>query len=187
MDEDRSNLVWHYTYDAFKDILTSGVLLPPRLVPHLYYGRGNELLAREKAVVADSKILLFSGNQVWEPTSYRYLERPDGSVLELHRLEDYAEVGLLVYRIGVPRGILKPWSILIRQARVPARMAQALANSARRLGSDPYDWYGSLIPVPRQQWASVQILTADGWQDYCVESGVRTNAGEAGTKCGRTT
>jgi hypothetical protein len=27
------------------------------------------------------------------------------------------------------------------------RIAQGLADSARRLGSDPYDWYGSLFPM----------------------------------------
>jgi hypothetical protein len=153
--------VWHYTYDDIVDIFESGVLLPPWKTPHfndldaslLVFGGS---IRKGKGFRADSRMLLFSQREDWEPSSYRGLVKA-GTVIDLHRLEDYEVYGIRVYRVGVGRDLLHPWMRLKRLCRMPPDMAKALETTARELGSNPFDWWGTTRPIPQDKWRSVEV------------------------------
>ena len=166
MSDKTDELVWHYTYGHhFGEIVATGMLLPPLQVdskveaemPHDYY--------ESRAYKSDAKMLLFSSNVYWEPASYRGVaDRRTGAVVDLHRRDDYERVGLKIYRFGVNRSILHPWMKLKRLAHMPHKMGQALEGHARRIGSNPYDWWGTLHPVGRNLWQTIEVLEGDTWQ-----------------------
>ena len=126
--------VWHYTYNYIVDILESGVLLPPIMCHH--YETHNWVPAHmlySKEVVADAKLLLFSQREDWEPASYRALNVGGEEVL-LRRLEDYAALGLKVFRIGVSRDLLHPWIRLKRLCGMPLAMGNIFGTVCTRVG-----------------------------------------------------
>ena len=164
-------VVWHYTYNHIVDILESGVLLPPRMTPHfnerdssiLEFG---ESIKKDEGFQADSKLLLFSQREDWEPASYR-AARLGGRIVPVHRLEDYELYGWRVYRVGVSRDLLHPWMRLKRLCGMPPAMARALEQIARDLGSNPYDWWGTLKPIPDTKWKAIEIYDPETktWQE----------------------
>jgi hypothetical protein len=153
--------VWHYTYNHIADILESGVLLPPRMTPHFNYSNPSLLflggsMRKDRGFQADAKLLLFSQREDWEPASYRSITL--GSIkIYLHKLEDYEAHGKRVYRVGVSRGLLHPWMRLKRLCGMPPAMGRALEQSARELGSNPFDWWGTMRPIPQDKWRAVEV------------------------------
>jgi hypothetical protein len=153
----KHHIVWHYTYNHIVDILKSGVLLPPRMTPHFNYSNPSLLffgddVRKNRGFQADSKLLLFSQREDWEPASYRTL---DGT--PLYKLEDYEASGNRVYRIGVSRDLLHPWMRLKRLCSMPHAMASALEDLAREIGSNPFDWWGTTRPIPQDKWRAVEV------------------------------
>ncbi len=162
-----SQLVWHYTYGHhIEEILATGTLLPPARVASLVEEAHNGHGTREYE--SDKKMLLFSSNPYWEPASYRAIME-NGVPVELHQRSDYEKRGLKIIRFGVDRSILKPWVKLKRLAHMPKGMAQSLEDLAYKLGSNPYDWWGTLFPVPRAEWQTVEVLESDTWEQVSVE------------------
>jgi hypothetical protein len=147
--------VWHYTYDHIVDILESGVLLPPRMTPHFNH-LNSSLRQFGGGFQADSKLLLFSQREDWEPASYRGLSL-GGRIIDLHKLEDYEAYGKRVYRIGVSRDLLHPWMRLKRLCGMPSAMGKALEMTVRELGGNPFDWWGTMRPIPQDKWRSVEV------------------------------
>jgi hypothetical protein len=156
-----NNTVWHYTYDHIVDILGSGVLLPPRMTPHFNDLNSSilqlsESIKKDRGFQADSKLLLFSQRADWEPASYRGLT-VGGRIIDLFKLEDYEAYGKRVYRVGVSRDLLHPWMRLKRLCGMPPQMARGLEKIAREIGSSPFDWWGTMRPIPQDKWRSVEI------------------------------
>jgi hypothetical protein len=164
------SIVWHYTYShRIADILRSGTLLPPRMVPDRAAHEYASQFTGHKDWEADKKLLLFSAKPVWEPASYRAWQKPNGEVTELYALSDYADYGVTVYRIGVDNSILKPWQRLKTLSRMSRHMAQSLERVAVSLGSNPYDWWGTLFPVPSEQWESIEEYGNGEWKPFGVQ------------------
>jgi len=157
----RRSTVWHYTYNAIVDILESGVLLPPRMTPHFnerdfLIRQFGESIKKDKGFQADAKLLLFSQREDWEPASYR-AARLGGRIIPLHYLNDYELYGWRVYRVGVSRDLLHPWIRLKRLCGMPPAMARSLEQYAREMGSNPYDWWGTMRPISQDKWRSVEV------------------------------
>lgn len=149
----KNKIVWHYTYGhRIGEILSSGVLLPPCRCPD-YHLSDAAAIAHTQEGRADGKLLLFSERQDWEPASYRGVQK-DGVIVDLHRLEDYADMG--AYRIGVSTAFLKPYMRLCSMVRMPKKMDVALRATAAGHGSNPFQWWGSVLPVPASKWSAVQ-------------------------------
>jgi hypothetical protein len=154
-------LLWHYTYQhRIEAILSSRQLIPT-------LGGGSSDPNEPEEDLREKKILWFSKNQVWEPASYRgYQDKTTGETHDLLKLEDYAAQNIRVFRIGVlGGGIIKPWSRLQRIAHVSPGMAGRLEEWCRSIGSNPFDWWGSIFPVPDTMWVSVQELKDGAWQE----------------------
>ena len=156
-------LVWHYTYEnSIKSILDSAALLPPIMTPDFEERRramypGVDV--KDRGFQADAKMLLFSAREDWEPASYRGIS-VGGRIIDLHKLEDYETHGVRVYRIGVDRDILHPWVRLKRLCGMPHGMAKSLETIARKVGSNPFDWWGTMRPIPIEKWRSIEVYDA---------------------------
>ena len=185
--------VYHYCYSShIREILTSGVLLPPRLTPHYATRRNSairefgEHITQDKGYRADGKLLLFSQRTDWEPASYKGI-LTNGKVIDLFKLEDYAEFATDVYRIGVSRALLHPWVRLKSMSGMPTDMGRALEDIARNIGSNPYDWWGTMLPATQDKWRSVEAYnpTTKIWEPLAeiprtkTDSGFLTDNGEA--------
>ena len=166
MSRTNKQIVWHYTYSHnIKAILESGVLLPPRMTPG-YLSRsaafvlaGNDLTHPD--IKAAASLLLFSQREDWEPASYRGLGDRDGNVFDLHRLEDYEVYGMDVFRIGVSRSLLHPWIRLKEMSKMSAVMAFGLEKTARGMGSNPFDWWGTMHSIPKNKWRAVEVYNPE--------------------------
>ncbi|HEV2399577.1 MAG TPA: hypothetical protein VGS27_21715 [Candidatus Sulfotelmatobacter sp.] len=160
-----NKIVWHYTYEHnMKKILESQVLLPPYLIPG--YVDAVELAGYtpDRGTKADRKLLLFSENEVWEPASYRGFATFLG-VVEVHKLEDYADYGCAVFRIGVETNHLKPYLRLCRSVGMPKGTFDGLWKTAVEHGSNPYQWWGTTKPIPMSEWVSVEVYANGIWND----------------------
>lgn len=165
----QENLVWHYTYsENIKAILDAGVLLAPcRVMTAETSGMTDEEFAEAKthrSFMADARLLLFSTRQDWEPASSRGLQdSTTGGITQLLHVEDYAVYGIQIFRIGVNRNILKPWVRLKQIVRMSREMADSAEKTARDCGSNPFDWWGSTLPVHADKWQAVQVLKGKEW------------------------
>jgi hypothetical protein len=155
--------VYHYTYSGrINVILASGTLLPPYLTPGFAAQVADAISKRmdinNPAWIANKKLLLFSQRTDWEPASFRgVINIKTGVVTDIIRLDDYAKNGTDVYRIAVDRSILHPYLKLLRLVKYPQAAAKRLAEIAREIGGNPYDWYGTPKPVPMDKWLSFEI------------------------------
>jgi len=159
-------LLWHYTYQHRIEAILSSKQLIPTL------GAGSKGAHEDKKHRHEKKILWFTENQTWEPASYRgWQNTKTGETYDLLKLEDYAARNIRVFRIGVlAGGIIKPWSRLQRIARLHPDMASELEKLGRSIGSNPFDWWGSIFPVPLKLWVSVQELKDGAWEELARAS-----------------
>jgi len=181
MSRKNKAIVWHYTYSHnIKAILESGVLLPPRMTPQYLsnacFSAGIDL--DHSDVKADASLLLFSQRKDWEPASYRGLMDSDGNVVNLHRLEDYEVYGMDVFRIGVSRSLLRPWIRLKEMSKMSGGMAAGLEKTARAVGSNPFDWWGTMRPIPQDKWEKVEVYNPEikAWESLFEEMEEETEA-----------
>jgi hypothetical protein len=114
-------------------------------------------VCRHPDVKADASLLLFSQREDWEPASYRGVMDIDGNVFDLPKLEDYEAHQIGVFRIGVSRSLLHPWIRLKEISKMSVGMAAGLEKIARDIGSNPFDWWGTMRPVPQDKWRAVEV------------------------------
>jgi hypothetical protein len=73
------------------------------------------------------------------------------------------------YRIGVDPKIVNPWMKMQRIARIHPTAARSYEKIGREWGANPYDWWGTLRPVPNDVWIQMQILRDDKWDDLTLK------------------
>ncbi len=147
----RPEIVWHYT----TGIGIAGIL------------RARKFMQSTIDVpFQENPAVWLSANPNWEHTASKLWRRSDGEVVLLTK-EGTRNRGRGLFRIAlaVDQTILH-WPRLKKQARMPRSRARFLAKVGRKRGANPWDWYGSLEPVPEERWLSVQRLADDGkWGD----------------------
>ncbi|TCS32896.1 hypothetical protein EDC30_1197 [Paucimonas lemoignei] len=89
-------------------------------------------------------ILWFSAHKLYEPSALKLLVQARRQAT----LEELREIGMGVFRYGVPKSSLIPWPELATKARMSRSMTRKLESRAVQMGSDPSDWYGSLEDLP---------------------------------------
>jgi hypothetical protein len=105
----------------------------------------------------------FTTSAEWEPTANKIRRLADGT---LHALssEETAFHGAGLVRFEVATDVAPvTWAKHRRAGGIAKRMADALEKSARRAGSDCSDWRLSYVPVPRENWLSVELFWSGAW------------------------
>jgi len=180
MSRRKSKVVWHYTYQHnIKPILESQVLLPPCMCPGTIHNADVRQYGDTPGGAADAKLLLFSEREDWEPASYRGYRTWYGRVIDLHKLEEYVERGVAVFRIGVETRHLKPYTQLCRSVGMPKKMFDGLWKIAVRIGSNPYQWWGTTKPIPMSEWVSVEVFANGIWNNCFADDDAPTVGIEA--------
>ena len=165
----REAVVWHYCYsNNIVAILHSQQLLPPCMTGVPLAGEDTKW-ENHPQLKADARMLLFSENNVWEPTSFRGIHI-NGQTVDLHNRSDYAKFGLNIYRVGVETCHLLHYNKLVHLAGLSNKMNASLRKDARACGSDPNRWWGTLKPVPASQWNAVEILVDGVWKSFATEA-----------------
>lgn len=123
----------------------------------------------------------FTTRLTFEPTAVPLWVDCETKARKRLTLTEAAEIGDGLWRFGVaedhPQHLqLNPWLKICRLARTPKNAQQALQRSARKMGSDPYTYWGSLSPI--SIFGCTLEKSTDGitWQNACVE----TQAAKAG-------
>jgi hypothetical protein len=104
------------------------------------------LLRRERGVA------WFTTRATYEPTALPVWQDLQTKIRKDLTLTEAAELGGGLWRFGVPddhqqHSHLYPWLKICRLARTPKKAQLALQHSARKMGSDPYTYWGSLSPI----------------------------------------
>lgn len=154
-------LAWHYTtLNRFILILAEG-----------------EIRAATAGVPANERpIVWFSLNQYWERSSRKALRKPDGQLIGLD-MNGTSEHGGGLIRIGViPERAPHTWRELRQLAGVRDDIARGLVRDARRDGADPREWRGTLDPVRRSDWCTVETFVDAAWVTVDLEGDVPESA-----------
>jgi hypothetical protein len=114
------------------------------------------IVKKEKAV------LWFSANQQWEPTACKMRRISDGTLERLDMEGTLREGGGLV-RFGVDRSTLFHWPRLIKEARIPAKIASGLIRAGKEQGAMHSDWWGSVKPVSVEECAAIEVYDDGVW------------------------
>lgn len=123
---------WHYTVGTkIPLILEDGFLKP----------------ATALVAPPEKPIVWFSKNQLWEPTANKMFRATDGTV-RFGTKKTTREMAGGLFRFGLPTENLRRWTELQREALIPTRSKNLLVKAAKEDGSNPYDWFGLLEPVP---------------------------------------
>jgi len=104
----------------------------------------------------------FTVRDTFEPTACKLLMAPDGRTRSLS-VEETAEVGGGLFRIGVSASELKTWDQWVRESGVSQLMLMGLVLSARKQGSEPGEWLVAFEAVGRSRWVSVESLRDGTW------------------------
>lgn len=136
-------MIYHYSKAAnLQNIISDGLLKPTDLfVPP-----------------PERPVLWFSSNQEWETTVSAAMTL-DHAILTFG--------GLL--RFGVtnkPTLFISHWSKLWKKAKISKDQKEILEMSAKKVGSDPYQWYGRFTPLPLEQVDLIEYVDpSDAFED----------------------
>jgi hypothetical protein len=128
-------IVYHYTTsEKLNSIYADGLLLPSAI------GIGNR----------EIPIVWFSSNPRWEPTANKSIGyRANGLDVPVRPLTTSEMAGMFtLVRFGIHASRTLPWHQLRKAARIAHTEQRRLIRRARRVGSTPIDWFGSLDPIP---------------------------------------
>jgi hypothetical protein len=112
-------------------------------------------------------VVWFSMNQLYERTAAKRI-KVDGSWEQgrAATLEEMRELADGVYRIGVPPRGLLGGDALRRKAKIEHKTWSNLAASAKAMGADATDWWGSLTAVPLGDGV-IEVLTDElQWKPF---------------------
>jgi hypothetical protein len=155
-------LVWHYTTGInFIRIVESGYLKP----------------ATAGVPVYEKPAVWFSRNQFWEETANKG-GTENGRRRTLSR-EETRQCGLGLVRFGVTREAAPhDWAEFKARSGIIRSHARGLVASARAAGADPNDWFVSFEPVPRDQWAAIDVWdeAKNCWARVADATGLWSNA-----------
>lgn len=148
-------LVWHYTVDKhISEIVQCGYID----------------VARIGVAPPEKPVAWFSSNQFWERTVRKSVLHY-GQASPPWGLEEMFAYGLHGCRIGVLlEAPLLNWTALRIQANIPGKMARNLLRVAEKWGADPWEWYGSLAPVPALQWRATEIWNGSEWTPFTYDN-----------------
>ena len=169
-------LVWHYSNGlAIPKILEEGVIR----------------LATAGIKPPERGVAWFSTNPIWEPSANRgnmlikkqeyqpgliSVATKDIKVTKFDPDEmDKAFHGR--FRIGIaPEHAPHDWKALKKLARIPKEIALSMETNDHAEWGNPAEWRGTLVPVTRSMWRTVEKLERGIWVKY-VDLGFTVEGG----------
>jgi hypothetical protein len=146
VSDEKVKLAWHYTVGVrMAEILKAQELRP----------------ATAGVPQGEIPVVWFSTRPFWEPTANKSLQNDQGEIVRLG-FEQTIEHGGGGWRFGVPTALLLPWRELKIAARIAPQWVRGLKQTAKKIGSDPMHWYGSIQPVPIDT-CTIERLDGDAW------------------------
>lgn len=106
----------------------------------------------------------FSTNDQWEETANRAVRRIDGSHLrcDRERTDLYCD-GLFRFEVAADQPLVA-WRELAAMCGMRQGDLLKIEALARRLGSDPQQWYASLRSVGRNRWRAIERWNGYAWE-----------------------
>lgn len=124
----------------------------------------------------EKPVVWFSINQLWEATvNGMTIEADRITYTKLTMLETKATNGGL-YRFGVPSGQLIPWINLVKVANISSKTKKVLEASARKSGSNPFQWCGSLQRIDIRETIIETMNDANKWQSVEKDVHIKQDA-----------
>ncbi len=148
----KNSKFYHYThYQHLASILDSG---------YIKLATTSKFHNKEKAVA------WISTNPHWENTATKMLCNNQGQRKIMSFEEQLSNVGCA--RIQVREEGLFDWPELIKRTKKRPKDVQELEEVGIERGADPSEWHGSLKPITRKDWLSVEIYKNGGWKKVII-------------------
>ena len=141
---------WHYTVGIKMRLIVQDGYLKP---------------SNTNAPAGEKPGVYFTTRETFEPTAVpSRVNAVTREKWDFSSLEELAQWCDGLYRIGVSDDYpLHPWLKLCRLARIGERYRRGLEKFARGVGSNPYTFWGTLRPVPIEDWAAVERFADGRW------------------------
>ena len=141
------------------------------LLWHYTIGQNYRLILADKAIkpspaysgTKDGAVVWFSRNQVWDSSTIKGVDEPDGTWRKL-TTEELEKVGGGLYRIGVAREAAPhDWDDFVHLSGIARFIAADLRRTAKDRGASHKDWFVSFDPVPQAQWLAAEVWENHQW------------------------
>ena len=145
------------------------------LLWHYTTGQNYRLILADKAIkpssaysgTKDGPVVWFSRNQVWDSSTTKGLNQPDGTWRQL-TTEELDKLAGGLYRIGVARETAPHgWDDFVRLSGIARSIAVDLRRAAKERGASHKDWFVSFDPVPQIQWLAAEVwetINGSAWR-----------------------
>lgn len=141
---------YHYTpHERLEQIIESGQInLATASVGH----------SKEKACA------WVSTNELWERTASKLIVSPDGNYRMLSFREQHELIGCARIQVE-PRGLFS-WKTLIKLANMNKQIAKNMELTGMECGARVSQWFGSLRPIPIDNWICAEVFDGEKWVEY---------------------
>jgi hypothetical protein len=143
------NKYYHYTAETkLKEIIDSGLIK---------VSTANTTHKKEKPCA------WVSSNPFWEHTSTKSVIE-NGKRIPLTFEEQLAEFGCA--RIQVKPIGFYTWAKLRYKANFDLMWMRAMEESGIESGGNPKEWFGSLVPIKKENWLKIEVIRNGMWVEY---------------------
>ena len=103
------------------------------------------------------QVVWLSTNPVWEETANKAIQWPNGGRTPLDRAGTAKEAGGLVRIEVIPESAPYTFEEYVKIAKVSRKLRNSLISTAKKMGSNPDDWFISFEPVRMDDWVDIEI------------------------------
>jgi len=107
-----------------------------------------------------------STNSHWEHTATKSLRDKSGNIKTLTFAEQLDILGCT--RIQVKPIGLTHWGKIKHLAKMDLEHAKRMENVGLVKGASPKEWFGSLVPIKKENWIKAEIYRNGEWGEYKV-------------------
>ena len=116
-------------------------------------------------------IVWFSSSPTWDETCNKGAVQ-NGQPILLTREQTAAEYGGLFRVIVLPDVAPYSWQRLRFLSKMHPAIADKLEETARAVGSNSDEWFGTFKSVTRDKWTAIETLVDEGWVSYDLPKSV---------------
>ncbi|AOW10531.1 hypothetical protein [Flavobacterium gilvum] len=124
---------------------------------------------------SEKPIAWASSNPNWENTATKSICLSDGILESLTFAEQVDCCGCARIQIK-PTFKLHNWKIIARLANMQKEYIKPFENAGKKMGGNPNEWFGSLVPIPIDEWMRIEIYQNGKWIIIInFENGIHVN------------